>query len=166
MNAVRVGLDLAKSVFQMHGVGAAGQAVVRRRLTRSQLLPFFAKLPACIIGMEACSSAHHWARELARLGHEVRLVPPQYVKRNKTDAADAEAICEAVGRPHMRFVPIKTQAQQAVLALHRTRSLLVRQRTATINAIRGLLGEFGLVAAKGTARLEELRRRLALETAE
>lgn len=170
MNAVRVGLDLAKSVFQVHGVDAAGRVVVRRRLARSQLLPFFAELPACVVGMEACSSAHHWARELTRLGHEVRLVPPQYVKpyvkRNKTDAADAEAICEAVGRPNMRFVPIKTETQQAVLALHRARSLLVRQRTATINAIRGLLGEFGLVAAKGTARLDELRRRLALATAE
>jgi transposase len=170
MNAVCVGLDLAKSVFQVHGVDGAGQAVVRRRLARSQLLPFFAKLPACVIGMEACSSAHHWARELTRLGHEVRLIPAQYVKpyvkRNKTDAADAEAICEAVGRPNMRFVPIKDEAQQAVLALHRTRSLLVRQRTATINAIRGLRGEFGLVAAKGTARLDELRRRLAMATAE
>jgi transposase len=118
--------------------------------------------------MEACSSAHHWARELTRIGHEVRLIPPQYVKpyvkRNKTDAADAEAICEAVGRPNMRFVPIKTVAQQAVLALHRVRSLLVRQRTATINAARGLLGEFGLVAAKGAARLDELRRRLGSTT--
>ena len=127
MNATRVGLDLAKSVFQVHGVDIAGQAVVRRRLARSQLLGFFAKLPPCIIGIEACSSAHHWARELIRLGHEVRLIPPQYVKpyvkRNKTDAADAEAICEAVGRPNMRFVPIKTEAQQAVLALHRVRSL-------------------------------------------
>ena len=126
-NATRVGLDLAKSVFQVHGVDIAGQAVVRRRLARSQLLGFFAKLPPCIIGIEACSSAHHWARELIRLGHEVRLIPPQYVKpyvkRNKTDAADAEAICEAVGRPNMRFVPIKTEAQQAVLALHRVRSL-------------------------------------------
>jgi transposase len=170
MNATRVGLDLAKSVFQVHGVDIAGQAVVRRRLARSQLLGFFAKLPPCIIGMEACSSAHHWARELIRLGHEVRLIPPQYVKpyvkRNKTDAADAEAICEAVGRPNMRFVPIKTEAQQAVLALHRVRSLLVRQRTATINAIRGLLGEFGLVAAKGAARLDELRRKLSTTASE
>src|ERR1700741_3343504 len=132
---------------------------------RHELVPYFAQLPACVVGMEACSAAHHWARELSRLGHLVRLIPPQYVKpyvkRNKTDAADAEAICEAVGRPHMRFVPIKTVAQQAVLALHRVRSLLVRQRTATINAIRGLLSEFGLVAAKGPARLDELRRRLA-----
>jgi transposase len=130
MNAARVGLDLAKTVFQVHGVDIASQAVVRRRLARSQLLGFFGnsqllgffgKLPPCIVGMEACSSAHHWARELTRLGHEVRLIPPQYVKpyvkRNKTDAADAEAICEAVGRPNMRFVPIKTVEQQAVLAL-------------------------------------------------
>jgi transposase len=170
MNAMRVGLDLAKSVFQVHGVDSYGQAVVRRRLARSQLLGFFAKLPPCVIGIEACSSAHHWARELTRLGHEVRLLPPQYVKpyvkRNKSDAADAEAICEAVGRPNMRFVPIKTEEQQAILALHRVRSLLVRQRTASINAIRGLLGEFGLVAAKGAARLDELRRRLAVATGE
>lgn len=170
MNVARVGLDLAKSVFQVHGVDAVGAAVLRRRLTRSQMLGFFAKLAPCTIGMESCSSAHHWARELTRLGHEVRLIPPQYVKpyvkRNKTDAADAEAICEAVGRPNMRFVPIKTLAQQAVLALHRVRSLLVRQRTATINAVRGLLGEFGLVAGKGTARLDELRRRLGAASPE
>lgn len=170
MSPARVGLDLAKSVFQVHGVDIAGQAVVRRRLARSQVLGLFAKLPPCVIGMEACSGAHHWARELTRLGHEVRLIPPQYVKpyvkRNKTDAADAEAICEAVGRPNMRFVPIKSEAQQAVLALHRVGSLLVRQRTATINAIRGLLGEFGLVAAKGAARLDELRRRLSMTASE
>lgn len=168
MIVTRVGLDLAKSVFQVHGVDHTGATVVRRRLARSQLLGFFGKLSPCIVGMEACSSAHHWARELTRIGHEVRLIPPQYVKpyvkRNKTDAADAEAICEAVGRPNMRFVPIKTVAQQAVLALHRVRSLLVRQRTATINAARGLLGEFGLVAAKGAARLDELRRRLGATT--
>lgn len=166
MKIARAGLDIAKSVFQVHAVDGAGHAVIRRRLARSQLLNFFSKLPACTIGIEACSSAHHWARELTRLGHEVRLIPPQYVKpyvkRNKTDAADAEAICEAVGRPNMRFVPIKTITQQAVLALHRARSLLVRQRTATINAIRGLLGEYGLVAAKGPARLDDLRRRLAM----
>ena len=165
MSVQMIGLDIAKSVFQVHGVDSAGQPVLRKRLARGQLAGFFAKLPPCIVGMEACSSAHHWARELTRLGHEVRLIPPQYVKpyvkRNKTDAADAEAICEAVGRPTMRFVPIKSVSQQAVLALHRTRALLVRQRTATINALRGLLGEFGLVAGKGTARLEDLRRRLS-----
>ena len=166
----RIGLDLAKSVFQIHGVDRTGEVVLRRRLARSQVIPVFAKIPACIIGMEACSSAHHWARELERLGHRVRLIPPQYVKpyvkRNKTDAADAEAICEAVGRAHMHFVPIKTLAQQSVLALHRTRSLLVRQRTATVNAVRGLLGEFGVVAAKGMARLDELQRRLTAASPE
>ncbi len=170
MNAVRIGLDLAKSVFQVHGVDAVGAVMLRRRLARSQLLPFFARLEPCLIGVEACSSAHHWARELARLGHDVRLIPPQYVKpyvkRNKTDAADAEAICEAVGRPNMRFVPVKTSDQQAVLALHRVRSLLVRQRTATINALRGLLCEFGIVAGKGAARLDDLRRRVDSAPAE
>ena len=153
MSIVSIGLDLAKTVFQVHGVDASGQVVLRRRLARNEFIAFFAKLPACLIGMEACSSAHHWARELVRLGHTVRLIPPQYVKpyvkRNKTDAADAEAICEAVGRPNMRFVPIKTGEQQGILALHRVRSLLVRQRTAAVNAARGLLGEFGLVAGKG-----------------
>jgi hypothetical protein len=145
----RVGLDLAKSVFQVHGVDHAGATVVRRRLAFSQLLGFFGKLSPCIVGMEACSSAHHWARELTRIGHEARLIPPQYVKpyvkRNKTDAADAEAICEAVGRPNMRFVPIKTVAQQAVLALHRVRSLLVRQRTATIRRPAGCSASSGLL---------------------
>jgi transposase len=159
MSIARIGLDLAKSVFQVHGIDANGVTVIRRRLARSQLFPFFARLEPTLIGMEAC-----WARELMRLGHEVRLIPPQYVKpyvkRNKTDAADAEAICEAVGRPNMRFVPIKTPDQQAVLALHRVRALLVRQRTATINALRGLLGEFGIVAGKGAARLDDLRRRV------
>ena len=126
MSVVTIGLDLAKSVFQVHGVDAAGYAVLRRRLGRSELAAFFAKQPPCLVGMEACSSAHHWARELVRLGHRVRLIPPQYVKpyvkRNKTDAADAEAICEAVGRPNMRFVPIKTLEQQGILALHRVRA--------------------------------------------
>ena len=156
MSVVTIGLDLAKSVFQVHGVDAAAHTVLRRRLGRADLLPFFAKQPPCVIGMEACSSAHHWARELSRLGHLVRLIPPQYVKpyvkRNKTDAADAEAICEAVGRPNMRFVPIKTIEQQSILALHRVRALLVRQRTSAINAMRGLLSEFGIVAAKGIRR--------------
>ena len=164
MSVVVVGIDLAKTVFQAHGVDEAGQTVLRRRLGRSELLSYFAKLPACLIGMEACSSAHHWARELVMLGHEVRLIPPQYVKpyvkRNKTDAADAEAICEAVTRPNMRFVPIKTTDQQAVLALHRSRALLVRQRTASINAVRGLVGEFGLIAAQGSHRMIELRQRM------
>ena len=141
MSVVTIGLDLAKSVFQVHGVDSAGQTVLRRRLGRTDLLPFFAKQAPCTVRMEACSSAHHWARELSRFGHQVRLIPPQYVKpyvkRNKTDAADAEAICEAVGRPNMRFVPIKTVEQQAILALHRVRALLVRQRTSAVNAMRG-----------------------------
>ena len=164
MSVVTIGLDLAKSVFQVHGVDSAGQTVLRRRLGRTDLLPFFAKQAPCIIGMEACSSAHHWARELSRLGHQVRLIPPQYVKpyvkRNKTDAADAEAICEAVGRANMRFVPVKTVEQQGILALHRVRALLVRQRTSAVNAMRGLLSEFGIVAAKGIRRIEELRERM------
>ena len=138
--------------------------MLRRKLARTELIAFFTKQPPCLVGMEACSSAHHWARELVRLGHEVRLIPSQYVKpyvkRNKTDAADAEAICEAVGRPNMRFVPIKTCEQQSILVLHRVRALLVRQRTAAVNAARGLLGEFGLVVAKGIRKVEELRGRM------
>jgi transposase len=161
---VTIGLDLAKSVFQIHGVDDAGRAVLRRRLSRHELVSYFAKLPGCLVGMEDCSAAHHWARELSRLGHSVRLIPPQYVKpyvkRNKTDAADAEAICEAVGRSNMRFVPIKTLDQQGVLSLHRVRSLFVRQRTASINTVRGLLTEFGIVAGKGIQRVAELRQRM------
>jgi transposase len=164
MSVVTIGLDLAKSVFQVHGIDASGRAVLRRRLSRGELSAFFAKQPPCLVGMEACSSAHHWARELVRLGHTVRLIPPQYVKpyvkRNKTDAADAEAICEAVGRPNMRFVPIKTREQQGILALHRVRALLVRQRTAAVNAARGLLGEFGVVIGKGIQKVDELRSRM------
>jgi len=151
-----IGLDLAKSVFQVHGVDAAGQVVVRKSLRRSQMLPFFAKLPPCLVGMEACGTSHHWARELIKLGHEVRLMPPAYVKpyvkRGKTDAADAEAICEAVTRPTMRFVPVKSPEQQAALSMHRTRDLLVKQRTQTINMIRGLLAEFGIHIPKGLER--------------
>jgi transposase len=165
MSVVSIGLDIAKSVFQVHGVDASGHALVRRRLSRSDPLSFFAKQPRCLVGMEACSSAHHWARELMRLGHDVRLIPPQYVKpyvkRNKTDAHDAEAICEALGRPTMRFVPIKTVEQQSILSLHRVRALLVRQRTSAVNATRGLLSEFGVVAAKGIRRVEELRQRMS-----
>lgn len=164
MSVATIGIDIAKTVFQVHGVDASGQVVLRRRLGRSELIPFLARIPPSLVGIEACSSAHHWARELARFGHDVRLIPPQYVKpyvkRNKTDAADAEAICEAVARPNMRFVPVKTREQQSVLALHRVRSLLVRQRTASINAVRGLLGEFGLVVAKGSSRVVELHRRM------
>ena len=164
MSIVSIGLDIAKTVFQVHGVDETGQVGLRRRLSRHELIAFFGKLPPCLIGMEACSSAHHWARELVRLGHTVRLIPPQYVKpyvkRNKTDAADAEAICEAVARPNMRFVPIKTVEQQGILALHRVRALLVRQRTAAVNTARGLLAEFGVVAGKGIQRIDELRRRM------
>ncbi len=140
-----IGIDLAKSVFQVHGIDATGEPVVRRQLRRRSVLPFFEKLPRCLVGMEACATSHHWARELEQLGHEVRMMPPRYVKpyvkRNKNDAADAEAICEAVQRPTMRFVPIKTSEQQSVLMLHRTRHLFVLQRTTLINAIRAHLGD-------------------------
>src|SRR5207344_3677450 len=153
MQITTIGLDLAKRVFQVHGIDAAGQAVVRKSLRRSQMLPFFAKLPSCLVGMEACGTSHHWARELIKLGHEVRLMPPAYVKpyvkRGKTDAADAEAIAEAVTRPSMRFVAVKSADQQSVLMLHKVRDLLVRQRTMLINALRGHLAEFGVVAARG-----------------
>lgn len=148
-----IGLDLAKNVFQVHGVDAAGKVLVRKQLRRAEALRFFAALPPCQIGMEACSSAHHWARELTKLGHTVRLMPPAYVKpyvqRGKTDAADAAAIAEAVTRPTMRFVAVKTVEQQSVLMLHKMRELLVRQRTMLINALRGHLAEFGIVAARG-----------------
>jgi transposase len=163
MSVVTIGLDLAKTVFQVHGVDEKGVAVLRRKLARADMITFFTKQPPCVVGMEACSSA--WARLLVEIGHTVRLIPPQYVKpyvkRNKTDAADAEAICEAVAKPNMRFVPIKTKQQQAILALHRARSLLVRQRTATINALRGLLGEYGLIAGKGVRQLSMLSERLS-----
>ena len=153
MEITTIGLDLAKQVFQVHGVDEAGDVVVKRRLRRAQVMTYFAALPACLIGMEACATAHFWARELRCLGHEVRLMPPQYVKayvkRGKNDAADAAAICEAVARPSMRFVPVKTEEQQSALAMHRVRELLVRQRTQLINAVRGHLAEFGLVEAQG-----------------
>ncbi|GEP61759.1 IS110 family transposase [Reyranella soli] len=136
---VTVGLDLAKNVFQVHAIDAEGKVLIRRQLRRSEVLKFFAVLAPCLVGIEACASAHHWGRELMRLGHKVRLMPPSYVKpyvkRGKTDAADAEAICEAVTRPTMRFVAVKTPEQQAVLMLHKTRDLLVRQRTGLINAL-------------------------------
>jgi transposase len=162
-----VGLDLAKNVFQVHGVGAVGQVVVRRQLRRAQVLGFFRDLQPCLVGMEACASAHHWARELMALGHEVRLMPPAYVKayvkRGKTDAADAEAIAEAVTRPTMRFVAVKTTAQQAALMLHKSRDLLVRQRTMLINALRGHLGEFGIIAPQGSAGVRVALRSLLVE---
>ena len=155
-----IGLDLAKSVFQVHGVDASGKTVIRRQLRRRQVLPVFKKLPACLVGIEACASSHHWAREISALGHEVRMMPARYVKpyvkRNKTDAADAEAICEAVTRPSMRFVPIKTTEQQAVLMEHRSRQLFVRQRTQLINALRAHLAEFGVVAGVGRNGVERL----------
>ena len=140
MEVSTIGLDLAKNVFQIHGVDASGRIVIRRAIRRSQVLPFFAKLPPCLVGIEACGTSHHWARELLSLGHDVRLMPPSYVKpyvkRSKTDAADAAAICEAVTRPTMRFVPVKSREQQAILSLHRTRALLVKQRTQLVNMMR------------------------------
>jgi transposase len=155
-----IGLDLAKNVFQVHGIDGTGQVVVRKQLRRGQVLGFFAGLPRCLIGMEACATAHHWARELMALGHEVRLMPPYYVKayvkRNKNDAADAEAICEAVKRPTMRFVSVKTAEQQSALMMHRARDLLVRQRTMLVNALRGHLAEFGLVGAQGLHKVAAL----------
>lgn len=155
-----IGLDLAKSVFQVHGVDETGAAVLRRRLTRRRLLDFFARLPPCLIGMEACASAHHWARELSALGHQVKLMPAQYVKayvkRGKNDAADAEAICEAVTRPTMRFVGIKQPEQQTAMMLHRVRLVLSRQRTQLSNALRLHLGEFGIVAPAGRLGLDRL----------
>ena len=144
MKLTTIGIDLAKNVFQVHGINEHGKVLVKKQLRRDQMALFFANLPPCLIGMEACGSAHHWARRLESLGHKVRLMAPQfvkpYVKTNKNDAADAEAICEAVGRPNMRFVPIKNVEQQAVLALHRVRQGFVKARTAQANQIRGLLG--------------------------
>lgn len=155
-----IGIDLAKSVFQVHAIGRDGKVVVRRQLRRSQMLEVFSKLAPCLIGMEACSGAHYWARELTLRGHDVRLMPPNYVKpyvkRGKTDAIDAEAICEAVTRPGMRFVPIKTEAQQAVLMTHRTRDFLVRQQTRLSNALRAHLAEYGVVAPKGVHNVGRL----------
>jgi transposase len=153
MQITTIGLDLAKSVFQVHGVDALGRVVAARQLRRGQMLAFFSKLPPCLVGMEACATAHHWARALIELGHTVRLIPPVYVKpyvrRSKNDAADAAAICEAVGRPSMRFVAVKSTEQQATLMAHRSRDLLIRQRTQLINALRGHLAELGLVAVQG-----------------
>ena len=155
-----IGLDIAKSVFQVHGVDAAGQVLIRRQLKRRYVLAFFQKLPPCLVGIEACASSHHWSRELQSLGHTVRLMPPAYVKpyvkRQKNDAADAEAICEAVTRATMRFVATKTPEQQSCLMLHRTRHLFIRQQTAVINAIRAHLAEFGIVAPVGRKGVEEL----------
>ena len=157
MKITTIGLDLAKTVFQVHGVDERGKAALKKVLKRGQVLPFFANLQPCLIGMEACGSAHHWARKLEALGHTVKLMAPQfvkaYVKTNKNDAADAEAICEAVTRPTMRFVPIKNGEQQAVLALHRARQGFVKARTAQANQIRGLLAEYGLVIPQGISHI-------------
>ncbi len=157
---ITIGVDLAKNVFQVHGVDAEGAVVVRRQLRRRQVLAFFKKQRPCLVGMEACATSHYWAREIAALGHEVKLMPPRYVKpyvkRGKNDAADAEAICEAVTRPTMRFVAVKSTEQQSVLMLHRTRELLVRQRTMRVNAIRAHMAEFGVVARTGLPQVKAL----------
>jgi transposase len=153
MQIAVIGLDLAKNVFQVHGIDDSGQAAVKRKLRRSEVLPFFAELDAALVGIEACHTAHYWGREIAALGHDVRLMPPQfvkpYVKSQKNDAADASAIAEAVQRPTMRFVPIKSADQQAVLMLHRTRDLLIRQRSSLISAIRAHFAGFGIVVGQG-----------------
>ncbi len=160
MSPTTIGLDLAKSVFQVHGVDDAGAIVITKKLRRAEVLRFFSSLGPCLVGMEACATAHFWAREIGALGHEVRMMPPAYVKayvrRQKNDAADAAAICEAVSRPSMRFVPVKSAERQSVLVLHRGRELLVRQRTMLINAIRGHCAEFGLIVAQGARAAPEL----------
>ena len=160
MQITTIGLDIAKNVFQVHGIDAAEKVVVRKQLRRSQVLAFFSRLPRCVVGLEACATSHYWARELGALGHEVRLMPAQYVKayvkRNKNDAADAEAICEAVVRPTMRFVPVKTAEQQAAVLLHRGRERLVRQRTGLVNALRAHLAEFGVIAPLGLRNVGQL----------
>jgi len=160
MQITTIGLDLAKNVFQVHGIDAAEKVVVRKQLRRGQMLEFFKALPPCLIGMEACATSHYWARELTKLGHEVRLMPAKdvkaYIKRNKNDAADAEAICEAVRRPTMRFVQIKSAEQQGQLMQHRARDLLMRQRTQVINAMRAHLAELGIPARQGREGLKEL----------
>ncbi len=157
MNITRVGLDIAKQVFQVHGVDEQGKARLGRQLARAKVLEFFAQLPPCLIGIEACASAHYWGRELGKLGHTVKLMAAQFVipyrRRGKNDANDAEAICEAVGRPNMHFVALKTEEQQSVLRVHRARTLVMANRIAQVNQIRGLLGEFGLVVPQGVGRL-------------
>ena len=169
MGIIRIGLDTAKHVFQLHGVDEGERAVLRRRLGRKEVEPFFAKLPPTRIGLEACGAAHYWARVLRGLGHEAVLLPPQYikpyVKRGKNDALDAEAICEAMSRPSMRFVPVKSAEQQAGLMMLRTRDLLVKQRTMLINAMRGHAAEFGVIAAKGPVKVGELVQRAHAEAA-
>jgi len=160
MQITTIGLDIAKNVFQVHGIDSSEKVVVRKQLRRSQILAFFKALSPCLVGIEACATAHYWARELTKLGHRVRLMPAKdvkaYIKRNKNDAADAEAICEAVVRPTMRFVPAKTAEQQAALLLHRGRERLVRQRTGLVNALRGHLAEFGVIAPQGLRNVGKL----------
>ena len=167
MQITTIGLDIAKNVFQVHGIDAAEKVVVRKQLRRGQMLAFFKALPPCLVGMEACATSHYWARELTKLGHQVRLMPAKdvkaYVKRNKNDAADAEAICEAVRRPTMRFVQIKSVEQQGQLMLHRARDLLMRQRTQLINALRAHMAELGIVAAQGREGVKELVKIIATE---
>ena len=162
MNVTTVGIDLAKSVFQLHGVDAQGEIVFRKKLRRAAVLDFLRDLSPCLIGLEACATAHFWAREIGALGHDVRLIPPAYVKpyvkRQKNDAADAEAICEAVTRPNMRFVPVKSAERQSVLMLHRTRDLLMRQRTMMLNAVRAHLAELGIITAQGPHKILTLIR--------
>jgi transposase len=159
-NVSMIGLDLAKAVFQVHAADSDGRCVLRKQLKRREVLPYFAKLEPCIVAMEACGTAHYWAREIAKLGHETRLVPPAYakayVKRGKNDAIDAEAICEAASRPTMRFVPVKTVEAQALCMLHRSRDLLIKNQTMLMNALRSHLAEFGFVAGKGRSKLKEL----------
>jgi transposase len=164
MQVTTVGLDLAKNVFQVHGITDSGEVAFNRALRRAQVLTFFERLDPCLIGIEACGTGHYWARELIKLGHKVKLIPPvyvkPYVKRGKSDAADAAAICEAVTRPTMRFVEVKTPDQQAILALHRTRDLIVRQRTQTINMLRGQLAEFGIVFPQGVGHAIQFAKRM------
>src|SRR6187431_1164022 len=160
MQITTIGLDIAKNVFQVHGIDAIEKVAVRKQLRRGQVIPFFKDLAPCLVGLEACATAHYWARELAKLGHDVRLMPAKdvkaYIKRNKNDAADAEAICEAVRRPTMRFVQIKSAEQQGRLMLHRARDLLIRQRTQLVNALRAHLAELGIAAAQGREGIKEL----------
>src|SRR5215470_5151191 len=155
-----IGLDLAKTVFQVHGASDSGATLVRKKLRRDQMLPFFSSLPRCLVAMEACAGSHYWGREISKLGHEVKLIAPAYVKpfrkRQKNDAADAEAICEAAQRPTMRFVPVKSEEKQASCVVFRSRDILVGQRTQIINALRGHLGEYGIVVRKGPAHVAKL----------
>jgi transposase len=165
MQVTTIGLDLAKNIFQVHGVSETGEVAFNKPLRRAQILGFFSKLPPCLVGMEACGSSHYWARELSKFGHDIRLIPPSYVKpyvkRGKSDAADAEAICEAVTRPTMRFVRVKSPEQQALLSLHRARDLVVRQRTQIVNMLRSLLAEFGIIVRQGITAIMAFSKRVA-----